>query len=97
LPRPSPAARPSVLPSLGSLIAGSFWTAPGNRPGLSPRPAALTQTQALRVPSDPTRCNCSTTKPKRKPKKPRDVCYRGTFVETRSGLAKVRKEKIPCR
>jgi len=41
------------------------------------------------------RDNCQPRK--RKPGKPRTVCYRGTYQELASGLIKRRKEKIPCR
>lgn len=34
---------------------------------------------------------------KRKPGKPRSVCYQGTYTERADGLTKVRKRKIPCR
>jgi len=35
-------------------------------------------------------------KQKRKPKKRRNVCYRGTYTETQTGLQKRKKERIPC-
>jgi len=36
---------------------------------------------------------------KKKPqkKKPREVCHRGTYYETKTGLVKHVKEKIQCR
>lgn len=36
-------------------------------------------------------------KQKRKPKKRRTVCYRGTYTETQTGLSKRKKERIPCK
>lgn len=41
-------------------------------------------------------CECGPKK-KRGKKKPRTVCYRGTYTETASGLTKRKREKIPCR
>lgn len=34
---------------------------------------------------------------KKRKKKPRDVCYRGEYVERRNGLTKFRERKIPCK
>lgn len=42
-------------------------------------------------------CQCAKKK-KKKPKKrkPRDVCYRGTYLELRKGISKTRLEEVPC-
>lgn len=42
------------------------------------------------------RCNCEPKKKSKKPKKPRAVCYRGTYTERAKGLIKSRKEQVPC-
>jgi len=41
-------------------------------------------------------CECK-PKRKRKPKDPRRVCYRGTYIETPTGLKKRRGKRISCR
>jgi len=43
-------------------------------------------------------CNCTAQKAKKKKskKKPRTVCYRGTYEERSNGLTKKRLEEIPC-
>lgn len=43
--------------------------------------------------------NCKCTKPtkRKKPRKARSVCYRGTYIERANGLTKLKREKIPCR
>lgn len=40
-------------------------------------------------------CECDRKKPK-KPRQPRSVCYRGTYVESARGLSKTRREQVPC-
>jgi len=44
-------------------------------------------------------CDCTTTKTKKKKKeksKERDVCYRGTYVQLKKGIAYQRIEEVPC-
>jgi len=40
-------------------------------------------------------CDCAPKK-KRKPSKPRAVCYRGTYIEKSRGLTKQKREQVPC-
>jgi hypothetical protein len=40
--------------------------------------------------------DCSCKKKKPKPKKPRTVCYKGSYQEKAKGLLKFRREQIPC-
>jgi len=73
------------------------FPSPGPQPITSPVPSPgnLTALQPLALPSAQTGCKCP---PKtRKPRKPRTVCYRGTYTESATGLTKLRKEEIPCR
>jgi len=45
----------------------------------------------------PTRTDeCSCEKKKSKPRKPRTVCYSGSYRETAKGLSKRRREQVPC-
>jgi len=101
LPQPRPSTRPGRTPdTMSPLVPGGSIASPDrlsmiDRQG---RPLTAPQPQPLALPSgggsDP--CSCSrTSKPKRK-RKPRNECWRGTYVETRAGLSKTRKEKIPC-
>jgi len=47
-------------------------------------------------PTNQNRCRCDEPKKKRKKKKPREVCYRGEYVERKKGLLKFRERKVPC-
>ena len=55
--------------------------------GMQPPPTSRTRTKE---------CECPPKK-KRQPRKPRTVCYSGTFTERAGGLRKVKKRKVPCR
>lgn len=74
---------PSLAPVVPTLL----------EPGLDEDP--LTDTEPKRA--DP--CNCAKEKPKTKESKkrrPRQRCYRGTYIETRSSTKKTPREEIPC-
>jgi len=47
------------------------------------------------TPTQSKRCQCP-KKRKSKPKKPRTICYKGSYTETATGLSKRKREKIPC-
>jgi len=65
--------------------------------GYNPAEAYLTALSAGGVGSAGSkRCECK-PKRKRKPKDPRRVCYRGTYIETPTGLKKRRGKRISCR
>jgi len=67
---------------------------PGAAASAAPGPSPLTRTEPQGVP-----CDCpkgTRQREKRKPRKPREVCYRGTYTERRKGLSKHRREKIAC-
>lgn len=100
---------PFVLPtaSRGRASSSSFpqrsdFTVPANPggytdplTGLNPGSAQWPQTQT-RGSND--RCDCSQqNRRKRKKRKPRSVCYQGTYTELASGLIKRKKRKVPCR
>lgn len=55
--------------------------------GMQPPPTSRTRTKE---------CDCPPKK-KRQPRKPRTVCYTGTFTERASGLKKLKRRKVPCR
>lgn len=62
------------------------------------RVVPLTQVQPFAVPS-PAAAKCKCPKPKRKPRGPRKrraVCYKGSYVETATGLRKRKREQVPC-
>lgn len=69
-------------------------------PGLDPfqTPFAQPLAQPLGNPSRADPCNCADTKKKKKKekRKPREVCYRGTFREYKDGTSKNRLEQVPC-
>jgi len=60
-----------------------------------PMPLPLPQPDPFTPNKD--QCGCAKKKKDKKAKKkPRDVCYRGTYVELRKGLSKTRLEEVPC-
>lgn len=104
-PRPEP-RRPVVAPSPRApgapapSIPGSVGT-PTDLTGFNPTPLPLPRSQPFAPPSRPPppkgtkTCECE--KPKRKkPRKQRTECRRGTYTETRSGLIKRPQRLIPC-
>lgn len=105
-------ARAKTVAAYGSLLASSpFWQAlpalrsqtkkVGNtapEPFVSPitNTAPLTYAQPQPVAST-AKCKCP--KPKKRksgPRKKRTVCYKGSYVETASGLRKRKREQVPC-
>ena len=88
-----PALAPGLLPRLGL------------RPGLLPGQALtpdMTPLEATQPGTAPNANDCQNTgqqqkQKKKQKKKSRNVCYRGTYEERRSGLLKFRKEQITCR
>lgn len=66
----------------------------GDVPGSSFDPVADPLLPPTRTPTKADTCSCA--KKPSKPRKPRTVCYRGTYTETSSGLSKSPKEEIPC-
>lgn len=89
-PSPEPTAPriPTGVPELPEFLSPTFT------PDLVPQPI-LTQFRP-----DPfttkDQCDCAKKKKKKKDRKDRQVCYRGTYVETKRGLVKKRLEEIPC-
>jgi hypothetical protein len=90
LPQPTP--RPP-----GSPPRGAPKPIPPTSPltPFQPGPLELGQPQPFRLGNDP--CQCTDTKPKRKPRKPRSECREGTYRETARGTLKRPQRKIPCR
>ena len=96
LPRiAAPSIAPGVLPGLGGLpIIG-----PSPTPALNPALSPLTQFNAVRAPSAANELDrqCrERAKQRRKKRKPRTECWKGSYVETRKGTLKKRREKIRC-
>lgn len=59
--------------------------------------APLTSFEGDRVAStDKSKCKCGPKK-KRGKRKPRTVCYKGSYTETASGISKRKRERVPCR
>lgn len=98
---PKPAVRPFLTPGLGT---GTYpIVAPGSPYGLAsplfaPKPLEATQTEPG-VAASPTDCQATKTgqQKKKQKKKSRNVCWRGTYEERKSGLLKWKKERIACR
>lgn len=80
-------------------VAAGFAVPAAPAPVVSLAPAIAPASSARAAPAftDPAvqRCVDRASKPKKK-RKPRDVCYRGSYTETRTGVRKRRREKIPC-
>jgi hypothetical protein len=85
---PTPQPRPPTTPRPGRPRPGPLTP---NLPGMTP----FSQPLGFRNPADP--CQCTDTKPKRKPRKPRTECRAGTYTETRRGTLKRPQRRIPCR
>lgn len=107
IPRTQPVTRPAppTTEPLGQPIgfpANFNFAAPFSSPLFSQSPAPRTRPKTapqLQQSTDTNKRTCQCNKKgdqKKQPKKPRDVCYRGTYIEHAKGLTKHRKEKIQC-
>lgn len=87
-----PAVRPlpAILPSSSSFPQSAL--APAQALGLTSANA-----RSVGLESDLDRTCRERARRRRKKRKERTVCYRGSYTETRSGTIKRRKEKIRCR
>lgn len=90
-PLPTPTQTPVRRP--GDQLRPGDTLEPFKRPGDAPTPLEAFQPQ--RVKDDA--CTCAPEKEKKKKRKSRAVCYRGTYIEGSKSLHKTRKEKVPCR
>lgn len=99
-PLPSPQLRPAPLPGFGMLpFSPPGAIVPTTRNPLIDRPLTLPQASPLTSLASgcpPCPSSSRSTRPKRK-RKPREICYRGEYVETSRGTTKFRKRKIKCR
>lgn len=92
-------AGPIVGPIVGPLPGIGPLPGPGAAPRPQPLPSPLTAfntapaTSAARDLDEQCRARA---RQRRKKRKPRSVCYRGTYVEKRNGTIKRRKEKVRC-
>jgi len=109
-PAPFPLSFPFPFPSLSPRPQESTRPAFLSQPQPQPRPSSrvqpmpawalspLTAVQPSAVRSPPSssdRCTCP-RKPAKK-RKPRQVCYAGSYVEKATGTTKTPRRKIPCR
>ena len=83
-PTPTPTTTPTSQPKADPL------TAPQADPLSSPAGPGYTPPTGGRTD------NCDCKSKKRKPAKPRTVCYKGSYVEKAKGLTKTKREKISC-
>lgn len=95
----SPSSRTRTrTPSLQDML-DRLGLSPGSQtgvrtdPGSRTAPKPLTGAERSGGNSD---CRCKTEKRKRKPKKPRELCRKGSYVETAKGLIKHPREEVPC-
>lgn len=87
-PVPSPPGTQPRAPTIPDFLTPEFT------PDVVPEPT-LPQFQPEK-PRDADTCQCANKKKKKKKRKDREVCYRGTYVETKRGLTKKRLEQVPC-
>ena len=100
---------PPYMPWVGDplISAPQRFATPTQQPKPPPISDPLTDPNPLELPSSapprvgaPTstgRCPpCKEKKKERKKREPRQVCYRGTYVETALGLRKSRGVQVPC-
>lgn len=86
-PVPTPPGPKPGTPTIPDFLAPDFT------PDLVPEPVLpLPQPDPF---TTKDQCDCAKKKKKKK-KKDRDVCYRGTYIETKKGLVKKRLEQVPC-
>lgn len=99
VPAPTMVPNPTMIPGYDLLPIGvpgiasplpDAWGVPVG-PGLEP----LDDPLLARPPTDECSCGGQKKKPKKK-RKPRTICYRGTYRETSRSLKKTRGEPIPC-
>lgn len=92
-------AGPIVGPIVGPIPTPIGGPIVGPSPAVRPLPSPLTAfsaapaTSASRDLDEQCRARA---RQRRKKRKPREVCYRGTYVEKRNGTIKRRKEKVRC-
>lgn len=93
-----PLAIPEIFP-LASPLPAPAPAAPRPAPSPSPFPNPLSPQQPELAPSpQQAGCRCpQQSKPKRKQRKDRAVCRKGTYIETAKGLIKQPKETVKCR
>jgi hypothetical protein len=98
IPLPNPVASFRTPP----VLQPNPLVSSGGQPTRSPQPARAPLTMPLpnplgsayrEPPSD--RCSCP-PKQKRRPSKPRTVCYSGGYRERARGIDKQPRRKIPC-
>lgn len=99
-PTPVPTPRPFSLPTLLPipLPFGGPGGSPLNfaRPLTPPQPGAVTSPQPWAAPqNDP--CRSRQDRRKKRKRKPRTVCYSGTFRETNRTTIKRRRKRVPCK
>lgn len=99
-PTPAPMPRPFKLPLVLPLPLPG--TGPGGsplqfaRPLTPPKPGAVTSPQPWASPqNDP--CRSRSDRRKKRKRKPRTVCYSGTFRETNRSTIKRRRKRVPCK
>lgn len=90
-PAPTLPSGPRTAPRTptGPLIPFDF--AP---PGVGTQPFA--PEIPLKPPTKADPCGCGKKKKPKSKRKERDVCYRGTYIERKSGLSKTKIEQVPC-
>lgn len=97
VPFPEPAPRVPTRPRPGTIAPPGIAdpTLPGGGPAVLAEPEALPIAPPLAPPTRADSCECAKKKPKKK--KPRTVCYRGTYTERSTGLSKRRKIRVNCK
>lgn len=111
-PAPDPAARPAPRNPLNPLALPFDPLRPFSQPESRPVPRDVTSDLidfVLRGSPDPSpepqpepeadRCNCDSKKKKKKKKKdkkPRSVCWQGTYTQRAKGISYARKKQVPC-
>lgn len=98
-PQAQPKTRPNLDPFLGDPLSNIAPRKPLQfKPSERPRQSVgtLELPQAQPVPKEDPACKCKPKKKDNKKRKEREVCYSGTFTETKKSTRKVRRRKVPC-
>jgi hypothetical protein len=91
-PTPTPTSSPTPFGAPAPTPTGLPGPFSAPTPFGAPSPSPNTPDLSSRCPP----CSRRDPKKKKKKRKPREVCYRGTYYESATSLTKYRKEQIPC-
>jgi len=76
--------------------AGATSPGTGTNPGTQPAPDPSLNWGGFYAGSATKTDECRCPRKRSRPRTPRNVCWKGSYIETATGLKKTRREQIPC-